>query len=222
VVDEADLVFVQKNGIELVDRLYRRMREEVPAQLILASASMDAHTVKKFNKWTENDNNVLRLSTSHMEHALPENLTFFLYCNPSQSPLHTLRRLIQHGKETKGSEHRALVFGAEQNGLLSGLHQLGLTDASIQLPVTTTVAGGGSLGVCDFTSARGLHVPHLSDVYIVGSGQVPTPAEFLHMAGRTGRMGLPGDVSIVFSPYEARAVQHLCEVHEIPFRLSKC
>ena len=109
VVDEADLVFVQKNGIELVDRLYRRMREEVPAQLILASASMDAHTVKKFNKWTENDNNVLRLSTSHMEHALPENLTFFLYCNPSQSPLHAVRRLIQHGKQTKGSEHRSFL-----------------------------------------------------------------------------------------------------------------
>ena len=77
-----------------------------------------------------------------------------------------------------------------------------------------------SVGVCDFTSARGLHVPEISVVFVVGA--MPMPAEFLHVAGRTGRMGASGDVSVVFTPYEARQVHHLCDVYAIPFRLSKC
>ena len=221
IVDEADLVFREPGGIKLVERLFRRRREEVPAQLVVTSASVDAVSVKRFNQWTDNDNSVLRLTTSHMQHALPDTLAFYLFCAATQPPLHALARLVMHGRATKGDAFRALVFGPDARPLLDGLRQLGIAEASHQLVTTASKTPAPmSVGVCDFTSARGLHVPEISDVFVVGA--VPTPAEFLHVAGRTGRMGASGDVSVVFTPYEARQVHHLCDVYAIPFRLSKC
>eukprot|EP00760_Papus_ankaliazontas_P001810 PhM_4_TR10615/c0_g1_i1/m.79632 len=267
IVDEVDVVL--KMRPDLIDRLYRRQKLEVPAQLVAISASMDGETMRLMNTWTNHDDQVMRITTSHMEHAIPECLDFFFYCPRTVHPHVTLKKLLAHGAATKGNAFKAMVFtphvsklvadlrlaqlpgivqplamveGTDKNRLsrydkvvTRGERSLSLTSAPMAHHLHTrgnhihsfdenavsklSLGNETNVGVCDFASGRGLHVPDLTDVFIVGD--VPTPGEFVHLAGRTGRMGTDGDVSLIYTPYEARKVNHICDVYEIPFRLSE-
>ncbi|CAD2219324.1 DEAD-boc ATP-dependent (RNA) helicase [Angomonas deanei] len=88
VLDEADLLLAETDnnhnkvsGVALVEKLFRREREEIPAQLVGVSASMDNHTARLLNTFVRNDS-VARLTTSFVEQALPTSLNFFFFSIP--------------------------------------------------------------------------------------------------------------------------------------------
>ncbi|KAG5505879.1 hypothetical protein JIQ42_06673 [Leishmania sp. Namibia] len=86
VLDEADMIIhatvmygrQQLSGANLVDRLFRHRREEVPAQLVAASATVDGVTAQTLNTWTRNDRTV-RLTTSFVEHTIPPTIQFYFF-----------------------------------------------------------------------------------------------------------------------------------------------
>ncbi|KAG5484711.1 hypothetical protein LSCM1_06529 [Leishmania martiniquensis] len=86
VLDEADMIVhatltygrQQLSGANLVDRLFRHRREEVPAQLVAASATVDGVTAQMLNAWTRNDRTV-RLTTSFVEHTIPPTIQFYFF-----------------------------------------------------------------------------------------------------------------------------------------------
>eukprot|EP00759_Apiculatamorpha_spiralis_P048438 PhF_6_TR43638/c0_g1_i1/m.67058 len=219
IVDEADLILEHEKGCSLIDRLYRTRREEVPAQLIFLSASINASTVRRFNRWTADESKVLRVSSSHLENALPDTLTFYLFCEQQHTLPVILQQVIAQGMKEKGTNYRPLVFGRDKKLIHQSLTEIGFGSTSKDLTTRSNAAlPSGTIGISDFVSARGLHIPGTTDVIITGG--VPNPAEFVHVSGRTGRMGVDGDVTLLFTPQESRQVQHLCDVHDIPFRLS--
>ena len=92
VVDEADAVLAMNiNGVfskntavkkdgwttwDLIDRIYRRQRDEPPAQLICCSATVDGRVAKQLATWTTNDN-VARIVSNFTDHAIPPSLEFY-------------------------------------------------------------------------------------------------------------------------------------------------
>ena len=63
--------------------------------------------------------------------------------------------------------------------------------------------------------ARGLDIPHCSHVYLVG---LPESAEaYTHAAGRCGRMGLPGLVTVLADSKEEFALARLANSLQIEF-----
>lgn len=98
VLDEADMI-LQANivygrqrlsGANLVDRLFRNRREEVPAQLVAASATVDGATAQTLNTWTRNDRTV-RLTTSFVEHTIPPTIQFYFF---GASKLYSLEKCL--------------------------------------------------------------------------------------------------------------------------------
>ncbi|KAI5690899.1 DEAD [Leishmania braziliensis] len=94
VLDEADMIIhanivygrQRLSGANLVDRLFRNRREEVPAQLVAASATVDSVTAQTLNTWTRNDRTV-RLTTSFVEHTIPSTIQFYFFGASTAYPL---------------------------------------------------------------------------------------------------------------------------------------
>ncbi|KPA76908.1 putative DEAD-boc ATP-dependent (RNA) helicase [Leptomonas pyrrhocoris] len=94
VLDEADMILhatvlygrQRLSGANLVDRLFRNRREEVPAQLVAASATVDGVTAQTLNTWTRNDHTV-RLTTSFAEHTIPPTIQFYFFGETKAYPL---------------------------------------------------------------------------------------------------------------------------------------
>ena len=269
IIDEVDFVLQQGIGSELVERLYRREREELPAQLITLSATTNTYTQRKFNFWTQNEHNVLRLCSSTMVDALQEGLSFFLYCDTAEKLGEILARVITYSEYVKDEKFRPLLAMSEsrkqrllakhpeikactysykllmpgKKKFLTGLfhgnyssvnslsthptlttyspklsHALDLNhENQFQLP---SIVLENRYPIINFDEGRGLNLGAISDVIIYGD--VPTPAEFVHLAGRTAREGNVGEVSLLFTPFQAESVRHLCAVYDIPFKLSIC
>lgn len=86
VLDEADLVLQASvhygrqtiTGTDLVERILRTKQDEVPAQLVAASATVDGRTAQALNAWTRNDKAV-RLTASTVEHSLPPTISFYFF-----------------------------------------------------------------------------------------------------------------------------------------------
>lgn len=107
VLDEADLLLSTEvmygrqrmSGSNLVDRIFRSKRDEVPAQLVAASATVDGVTAQTLNTWTRNDRAV-RLTTSFVEHTIPTSISFYFFAESKRYPLmlalELLLRLICH------------------------------------------------------------------------------------------------------------------------------
>lgn len=102
VLDEADLVLSatvpygrhqELDGAGLVDRLFRTRSEEVPAQLVAVSATVDSPTARLLNRWTRNDKAV-RLTTSFSEHSIPHNIQFYFFASSSRYSLESCLRLL--------------------------------------------------------------------------------------------------------------------------------
>ncbi|RKP25122.1 P-loop containing nucleoside triphosphate hydrolase protein [Syncephalis pseudoplumigaleata] len=103
---------------------------------------------------------------------------------------------------------RLREFGAPAEPLTTSVLTDGTTSAHLRILVTTEAA------------ARGLDLPDVSHVFILG---VPTSsAAYLHMAGRTARMGRPG-VAITLLPDEGNSIARmhtmaqLIPLHWTPF-----
>ena len=63
--------------------------------------------------------------------------------------------------------------------------------------------------------ARGLDIPHCSHVYLVG---LPKSAEaYTHAAGRCGRMGQRGTVTVLAGPQEEFALRRIANALSIEF-----
>jgi superfamily II DNA/RNA helicase len=106
ILDEADMVLGQEvrwgryttmTGAEVVDRLFRSNVEEVPAQLVAISATIDGVTAQRLNRWMRNDKAV-RLTTSFVEHTIPSTLTFYFLVvrppSPSVSSASEMQRVL--------------------------------------------------------------------------------------------------------------------------------
>lgn len=101
VLDEADLILSTKvrvgrqtlTGANLVDRLFRSQRDEVPAQLVAASATIDGVTAQTLNAWARNDKAV-RLTSSFVEHAIPATILFHFFSETRGRPLPKVLELI--------------------------------------------------------------------------------------------------------------------------------
>ncbi|RNF10637.1 putative DEAD-boc ATP-dependent (RNA) helicase [Trypanosoma rangeli] len=99
ILDEADIILASEvqfgrhtiSGSSLVDRLFRSRPEEVPAQLIAASATIDGRTAQALNTWMRNDK-AIRLTTSFVEHTIPQTINFYFF---SASPRHPLPRCLE-------------------------------------------------------------------------------------------------------------------------------
>jgi superfamily II DNA/RNA helicase len=66
-----------KDGADVVDRIFRNNPEELPAHIVALSATIDGVTARTLNGWMLNDDAV-RLTTSVVEHAMPESLQFYM------------------------------------------------------------------------------------------------------------------------------------------------
>mgnify|MGYP001593462400 FL=1 len=86
VIDEADAILRRRvemgrgspaiSCAELVDRLFRSRAEEVPAHMVALSATMDGSTSQRINQWFKATNSAVRLTTSVLDHNVPEHLRF--------------------------------------------------------------------------------------------------------------------------------------------------
>ena len=233
VVDEVDAVLAQDGGVELVERLYRRQRDEIPAQLVALSATMDTRTRRQVNRWVRDESNVLRVCSSAMEHALPENLSYFLYCDPTRRGAALLANVLLYSQYVKEggfrplvcvptSEHKAELRQTMQEIVRPKLQSTSCVpkDDSCGFLQTSPIEISSKILVSDFEETRGLNYEGISDVIIYGG--VPSPAQFVHLAGCAARNGGKGEVSLIFSPYDSRSVQRLCSVYDIPYKLSVC
>lgn len=117
VLDEADLVLTTPvqygrqaiTGTNLVDRLFRSRQDEVPAQLVAASATVDGVTAQTLNTWTRNDKAV-RLTTSFVEHTIPPTLNFYFFAAQTDYPLHRSLELILRLICRQEAHPRVLLF----------------------------------------------------------------------------------------------------------------
>lgn len=117
VLDEADMIIHASvlygrqriSGANLVDRLFRNRREEVPAQLVAASATVDGVTAQTLNTWTRNDRTV-RLTTSFVEHTIPPTIQFYFFGASTTYPLPRCLALSVQLICQQRAEARVLVF----------------------------------------------------------------------------------------------------------------
>lgn len=289
VLDEADLVLNQHitlgrqhlTGADLVDRLYRSQKEEVPAQMVATSATIDGATAQKLNAWMKNEKAV-RLTTSFVEHTIPDSIDFYFFPSsvptrtdsgryPMQKCLELILRLIlrQRARSQRlprillftgeNSDHVASLVSAMETQLAREWHSAqGEGNMSDKLPVELVgtmqlqydpsnpnmhikskqlvgrnkeifVRNDSSLarlnegrlmiGVCDFELSRGMHVGGVT--HVIMYGEVPPSSQFVHCAGRTGRMGNEGEVILIFPPSQGKQLQSVCNAFEIPFKMSK-
>ncbi|KEG09293.1 putative ATP-dependent DEAD/H RNA helicase [Trypanosoma grayi] len=135
ILDEADIVLSSEvkfgrhtiSGINLVDRLFRSRREEVPAQLVAASATIDGRTAQALNTWMRNDKAV-RLTTSFVEHTIPQTINFYFFAESQRYTLSHSLELIVRLICKQERRPRILVFTdpeavADVAGLLGELQQ---------------------------------------------------------------------------------------------------
>ncbi|RNF09277.1 putative DEAD-boc ATP-dependent (RNA) helicase [Trypanosoma conorhini] len=117
ILDEADIILAAEvrfgrqtiSGISLVDRLFRSRPEEVPAQLIAASATVDGRTAQALNTWMRNDK-AIRLTTSFVEHTIPQTISFYFFAASPRHPLPSCLELILRLICKQEKHPRVLVF----------------------------------------------------------------------------------------------------------------
>jgi superfamily II DNA/RNA helicase len=275
ILDEADMILqsrvmygrVSISGADLVDRIYRSTTEEVPAQLVAMSATVDGSTAQLLNGWMRNDRAV-RITTSFVEHTIPHTIVFYFFASSPRFPLkecliQCLRLIFkQHRKP------RVLVFTSFEVGdvvkeiaeaTMPELQCAGEPSQGLRHPCSSRVGplqesvdplnpnkhvkakqlvqrdrdvfvrndsnisrlneGLLSIGVGRYELSRGIHVTGVTHVVIYG--EVPPSAQFVHCAGRTGRMGRPGEVLTIFNPSCGRTVQTVCRSLEIPMQMNR-
>lgn len=332
ILDEADVVLTQPviinkkrmTGADLVERIYRHHVDEVPAQLIAISATIDGPTAQRLNGWMKNDKAV-RITTSFVEHSIPHTINFYFFAasmlstmgkrvaspltidppqNPSSvvdaalvqgPPRHgvenclelVLRLIFRQAREHANTQHkrpRILIFtDAPPADVMSQLEMMkssvlgewisvddgaaspsppqpsssrqrhwkacsfaGLlhqpadrSNPTKQIRSSELVARNKEIyltnnsnmsllqssllfiGVGSFEMSRGIHVGNVTHVIMYGTKSMPSASNFVHCAGRTGRMGKEGDVICIFPPSQGRHMQVVCNSLEIPFQVSK-
>ncbi|CCD13065.1 unnamed protein product [Trypanosoma congolense IL3000] len=117
ILDEADIVLFTEvkfgrqtvDGITLVDRLFRSQREEVPAQIVAASATIDGRTAQALNTWMRNDKAV-RLTTSFVEHTIPPTISFYFFAQSRQYSLTRSLELVLRLICKQQTKPRVLLF----------------------------------------------------------------------------------------------------------------
>ncbi|KAG5510078.1 hypothetical protein JKF63_06971 [Porcisia hertigi] len=121
ILDEADMIIhcdvmygrQRISGANLVDRIFRNRREEVPAQLVAASATVDGVTAQTLNTWTRNDRTV-RLTTSFVEHTVPPTIQFYFFGASSMYPLERCLLLTLQLICKQRSDARVLLFTEDE------------------------------------------------------------------------------------------------------------
>ncbi|KAK3816770.1 MAG: P-loop containing nucleoside triphosphate hydrolase protein, partial [Linnemannia elongata] len=101
------------------------------------------------------------------------------------------------------------------------LHQLPPSSTSTLATTATTNRRSAGIYIAHEENARGLDLPGLSHVFIVGLPS--SPSSYLHMAGRTGRMGERGEVVTILRDDEfledrARSLFRMLNVKVEPYR----
>jgi superfamily II DNA/RNA helicase len=331
ILDEADVLLTQSviinkkrmTGADLVERIYRQQADEVPAQLIAISATIDGPTAQRLNGWMKNDKAV-RITTSFVEHSIPHTINFYFFAasimvnaastlakksktlppvlpptgaSPATLPRRdvenclelVLRLIFRQSREHANTQHkrpRILIFtDAPPHDVMSQLERMkpvvmgewaGVEDGSDTAPPAVaarpsprqrhwTECGFAGLlhqpadrsnptkqiraselvgrnkeiyltnnsnmsqlqssmlfiGVGPFDMSRGIHVGNVTHVIMYGTKDMPSASNFVHCAGRTGRMGKEGDVICIFPPSQGRHMQMVCNSLEIPFQVSK-
>lgn len=102
------------DGAALVDRLFRNQPDEVPAQLVASSATIDSQTARLLNTWTRNDKAV-RLTSSFSEHSIPTQIQFYFFSSNLRYRLPDclsliLQLIIREGAQD-ASERRETTVG---------------------------------------------------------------------------------------------------------------
>ncbi|KAL7704897.1 DEAD-boc ATP-dependent (RNA) helicase [Lotmaria passim] len=145
VLDEADMIIHASvlygrqriSGANLVDRLFRNRREEVPAQLVAASATVDGVTAQTLNTWTRNDRTV-RLTTSFVEHTIPPTIQFYFFGETKVYPLERCLALTLQLICKQRPDARVLVFCEDDS--IEGVCAL-LNSAAVQDGVRRVAPG---------------------------------------------------------------------------------
>ena len=275
ILDEADIILQAKisfgrssiSGTDLIERLYRSNADEVPAQMVAMSATIDGSTAQLLNGWMRNDRAV-RITTSFVEHTIPASNSFFFFAASVAFPLETCLELVLRLIFKQHRKPRVLVFtsldvdevvsqiaaakmpevdestanlGASINvrpERVGGLQeaddpsnpnkhvrakQLVRRDRDVFVRNDSNISklneGLLWIGVGRYELSRGIHVTGVTHVIIYG--EVPPSAQFVHCAGRTGRMGRLGEVLTVYPPSSGRAVQSVCRSLEIPLQMNR-
>ncbi|KAG8339324.1 DEAD DEAH box helicase Type III restriction enzyme res subunit Helicase conserved C terminal domain [Trypanosoma vivax] len=133
ILDEADVLLFSNvrygrqviDGANLVDRVFRSQREEVPAQLVAASATIDGRTARALNTWMRNDKAV-RLTTSFVEHTIPETISFYFFAACRNYTLARSLELVLRLICKQEKSPRVLLFTSSEPleevvGLLNGM-----------------------------------------------------------------------------------------------------
>ncbi|EAN79667.1 ATP-dependent DEAD/H RNA helicase, putative [Trypanosoma equiperdum] len=141
ILDEADIVLFGNirfgrqhiSGINLVDRLFRSRREEVPAQIVAASATIDGRTAQALNMWMRNDKAV-RLTTSFVEHTIPQTISFYFYSESRSYPLPRSLELILRLICKQEANPRVLLFTTQEEvgSVTNQLNTLKSTSPEVQ------------------------------------------------------------------------------------------
>ncbi|KAG0215704.1 hypothetical protein BGX33_000934 [Mortierella sp. NVP41] len=108
-----------------------------------------------------------------------------------------------------------------QDGLGKDKEEKSTTAATILTAAGKKSEGRAGIYLAHEANARGLDLPGLSHVFIVGLPS--SPSSYLHMAGRTGRMGQTGQVVTILRDDEfledrARSLFRMLNVHIEPYR----
>lgn len=300
ILDEADLLLNapiklgrrQATGADLIDRLYRQHTEEVPAQMVATSATIDGATAQRLNTWMRNDKAV-RITTSFVEYSIPETLTFYFFasavipkvarsCQSLSSPAAprydlpeclelVLRLILRQSRGSPSQTPRILIFSNEATetvlALLASMESRVLAEwrnenGDTERPSSSKFKFCGALhdppdplnpnrhvkareligrnkeifvrndsnisllneghlliGVGSYEISRGMHVAGVT--HVIMYGDVPAPTEFVHCAGRAGRMGKEGDVICLFPPCQGKGLENVCNALEIPLKILK-
>ncbi|KAF9079929.1 hypothetical protein BGX23_002952 [Mortierella sp. AD031] len=109
----------------------------------------------------------------------------------------------------------------DQDGLGKDKEEKSTTAATILTAAGKKSEGRAGIYLAHEANARGLDLPGLSHVFIVGLPS--SPSSYLHMAGRTGRMGQTGQVVTILRDDEfledrARSLFRMLNVHIEPYR----
>eukprot|EP00672_Neobodo_designis_P024420 CAMPEP_0174830758 /NCGR_PEP_ID=MMETSP1114-20130205/2705_1 /TAXON_ID=312471 /ORGANISM="Neobodo designis, Strain CCAP 1951/1" /LENGTH=675 /DNA_ID=CAMNT_0016064563 /DNA_START=41 /DNA_END=2064 /DNA_ORIENTATION=+ len=143
-----------RSGADVVDLLYRSHVDEVPAHIVAISATIDGATARMLNGWMKNDDTA-RVTTSLVEHSIPDSLTFYFWPSTAPSgpfPLQTcFQRAMRLIRAQDGAEgFRILVLTSlpltEVKGLVDDLHSEGSGAAEFRVGLLED-DGGASRGL---------------------------------------------------------------------------
>lgn len=202
VIDEADKL-LDENNINMITSLVKCTLSD--RQVLIFSASI-TEKAEAAGKSIMKQPDVIRIKS---ESALPENIEHMVFIAQPRDKIKVLRKIIHSEKIT-----RAIVFLNNPNNIEEMTERLnyhGIKSAAIygsalkaqrRLALENLRNGKITVLVASDMAARGLDIKDLTHVINLDAPEKPN--DYLHRAGRVGRMGEYGLVITIATEYEKR------------------